>query len=152
MGCRGLCCCPGLAALNEDNARFVLLAALILLYMLCGAAIFSALEQPGERLARDRWSAHFDTFALRHNLSTSELHTFLAEYELAYLTGVRVHDVRSRWDFPGAFYFVGTVVSTIGESTAPKKATSVNSVLSWLVELPATGLGMASIHIPGKCI
>ncbi|XP_005043237.1 PREDICTED: potassium channel subfamily K member 12 [Ficedula albicollis] len=28
--------------------------------------------------------------------------------------GIRVDALRPRWDFPGAFYFVGTVVSTIG--------------------------------------
>ncbi|XP_053142093.1 potassium channel subfamily K member 13 [Hemicordylus capensis] len=115
MACRGFCCCsPSLAAFNEDNARFLLLAVLIILYMLCGAAVFSAIEQPTEREAQEKWQARFDNFSQRYNLSPGELRDFLWEYEVAYVAGVRMNDMRSRWDFPGAFYFVGTVVSTIG--------------------------------------
>lgn len=121
MGCRGLCCCsPGAAALNEDNARFVLLAAVILLYMVCGAAVFSALELPRERETQQRWQARLQNFSRRHNLSLADLRDLLWEYEVAYVAGIRVQDVRPRWDFPGAFYFVGTVVSTIGESGQPR--------------------------------
>uniref|UniRef100_A0ACB8G5J0 Uncharacterized protein n=1 Tax=Sphaerodactylus townsendi TaxID=933632 RepID=A0ACB8G5J0_9SAUR len=116
MGCRGLCCCCCCCgALNEDNARFVLLAALIVAYMLCGAAVFSALELPRERETQQRWQARLQDFSQRHNLSLADLRELLGDYEGAYVAGVRVHDVRPRWDFPGAFYFVGTVVSTIGE-------------------------------------
>ncbi|XP_048339219.1 potassium channel subfamily K member 13 [Sphaerodactylus townsendi] len=115
MGCRGLCCCCCCCgALNEDNARFVLLAALIVAYMLCGAAVFSALELPRERETQQRWQARLQDFSQRHNLSLADLRELLGDYEGAYVAGVRVHDVRPRWDFPGAFYFVGTVVSTIG--------------------------------------
>ncbi|XP_007942598.2 potassium channel subfamily K member 12, partial [Orycteropus afer afer] len=39
---------------------------------------------------------------------------FLRHYEAALAAGVRADALRPRWDFPGAFYFVGTVVSTIG--------------------------------------
>ncbi|KAL8169055.1 UNVERIFIED_CONTAM: hypothetical protein K2H54_033516 [Gekko kuhli] len=117
MACRGLCCCspPGPGALNEDNARFLLLAVLIVVYMLCGAAVFSALELPRERETQLRWQARLENFSQRHNLSLAALREFLWEYEVAYVAGVRVQGVRPRWDFPGAFYFVGTVVSTIGE-------------------------------------
>lgn len=120
MACRGLCCCsPSPGALNEDNARFLLLAAVILLYMLCGAAVFSAIELPRERETQQRWQARLENFSQRHNLSLADLRDFLWEYEVAYVAGIRVQDVRPRWDFPGAFYFVGTVVSTIGESRGP---------------------------------
>ncbi|XP_003214460.1 potassium channel subfamily K member 13 [Anolis carolinensis] len=118
MGLRGApswccCCCLG-GACNEDNARFALLAALILLYLLCGAAVFSALERPSEREAQQRWQGRLQDFSRRHNLSAAELRAFLRHYEAAFVAGVRAHPLRPRWDFPGAFYFVGTVVSTIG--------------------------------------
>ncbi|KAL4656299.1 potassium channel subfamily K member 13-like [Arapaima gigas] len=113
MGCRcGGCCGAGL--LNEDNARFLLLALLIALYLLCGAAVFSALEQPRERQAKEKWALRFERFSTEHNLSRAELEALLRSYEEANLAGVRVDARRPRWDFTGALYFVGTVVSTIG--------------------------------------
>ncbi|XP_012870243.1 PREDICTED: potassium channel subfamily K member 13 [Dipodomys ordii] len=112
MAGRGCSCGPG--HLNEDNARFALLAALILLYLLGGAAVFSALELAHERQAKQRWEERLANFSRGHNLSRDELRGFLRHYEEAARAGVRVDSVRPRWDFTGAFYFVGTVVSTIG--------------------------------------
>ncbi|NXF01517.1 KCNKD protein, partial [Smithornis capensis] len=100
--------------LNADNARFLLLAVLIVLYMLCGAAVFSAIELPTEQEAKELWEERLENFTRRHNLSRAELRHFLREYEEANVAGIRVDDIRPRWDFTGAFYFVGTVVSTIG--------------------------------------
>ncbi|XP_004681688.1 PREDICTED: potassium channel subfamily K member 13 [Condylura cristata] len=108
-GCSG---CPGY--LNEDNARFLLLAALIVLYLLGGAAVFSALELAQERQAKQRWEERLANFSRSHNLSRDELRDFLRHYEKATEAGIRVDSARPRWDFTGAFYFVGTVVSTIG--------------------------------------
>ncbi|XP_069001710.1 potassium channel subfamily K member 13 [Embiotoca jacksoni] len=100
--------------MNEDNARFCLLAALILLYLLCGAAIFSALEHPFELRARLLWKQQLDNFTRRYRVNLGALHTLLRQYEEANGAGIRVDTLRPRWDFSGAFYFVGTVVSTIG--------------------------------------
>ncbi|XP_069493560.1 potassium channel subfamily K member 13 [Ambystoma mexicanum] len=113
MACRGGCC-SSLGHLNEDNGRFLLLALLIILYMLCGAAIFSAIEQPKEREAKERWELRLENFTRKYNLNRTELRNFLRDYEQANVAGIRVDDIRPRWDFTGAFYFVGTVVSTIG--------------------------------------
>ncbi|XP_048841907.1 potassium channel subfamily K member 13-like [Brienomyrus brachyistius] len=112
MACRGCCC--GLGPLNEDNARFLMLALLIIIYLLCGAAVFSALEYPREKQAKDRWAQRFEHFTQKHNLSKKDLENFLRYYEEANVAGIRVDSTRARWDFTGAFYFVGTVVSTIG--------------------------------------
>ncbi|XP_033847140.1 potassium channel subfamily K member 13b [Periophthalmus magnuspinnatus] len=111
MACRSGCCC---GSINEDNARFLLLALFIVLYLLCGAAVFSALEQPKEREAKERWEQRFEHFSQKYNLSKKELNNFLRNYEEANVAGIRVDTIRPRWDFTGAFYFVGTVVSTIG--------------------------------------
>ncbi|XP_056300624.1 potassium channel subfamily K member 13 isoform X2 [Pseudoliparis swirei] len=100
--------------MNEDNARFCLLAGLILLYLLCGAAIFSALEHPFELRARRLWKQQLDNFTQRYRVNLGALHTLLRQYEEANGAGIRVDALRPRWDFAGAFYFVGTVVSTIG--------------------------------------
>uniref|UniRef100_A0A4W5LQ17 Potassium channel, subfamily K, member 12 like n=1 Tax=Hucho hucho TaxID=62062 RepID=A0A4W5LQ17_9TELE len=106
-------CCPR-PPLNEDNARFCLLAGLILLYLLCGAAVFSALERPSELRARLLWDQQLANFTLSHQVSLGALHVLLRQYEEANGAGIRVDALRPRWDFSGAFYFVGTVVSTIG--------------------------------------
>ena len=111
----GGCCCPR-APMNEDNARFCLLAGLILLYLLCGAAIFSALEHPFEMRARRLWKQQLENFTQRYRVNLGALHTLLRQYEEANGAGIRVDTLRPRWDFSGAFYFVGTVVSTIGKS------------------------------------
>lgn len=101
--------------MNEDNARFCLLAGLILLYLLCGAAIFSALEHPFELRARRLWKQQLDNFTQRYRVNLGALQTLLRQYEEANGAGIRVDTLRPRWDFSGAFYFVGTVVSTIGK-------------------------------------
>ncbi|XP_062341859.1 potassium channel subfamily K member 13 [Osmerus eperlanus] len=109
---RGGCCSR--LPLNEDNARFCLLAGLILCYLMCGAAIFSALERPSELLARRLWDQQLANFTGHHRVSRKDLHMLLRQYEEANGAGIRVDALRPRWDFSGAFYFVGTVVSTIG--------------------------------------
>uniref|UniRef100_A0A4W4E4A1 Potassium channel domain-containing protein n=1 Tax=Electrophorus electricus TaxID=8005 RepID=A0A4W4E4A1_ELEEL len=106
------CCFP--LHLNEDNARFGLLAAFILLYLLCGALVFSALEHPSELRAHHCWEERLANFTRQHGLSVESLEGLLRHYEEAFVTGIRVDALRPRWDFSGAFYFVGTVVSTIG--------------------------------------
>ncbi|XP_077401993.1 potassium channel subfamily K member 13 isoform X1 [Vanacampus margaritifer] len=106
--------CRPKAPINQDNARFFLLAALILLYLLCGAAIFSALEHPSELRARRLWRQQLDNFTRRFNVDPQDLHTLLRQYEEANGAGIRADALRPRWDFSGAFYFVGTVISTIG--------------------------------------
>ncbi|XP_020362637.1 potassium channel subfamily K member 13-like [Oncorhynchus kisutch] len=113
MAFRSGCCC-GFGPFNEDNARFLMLAVFIILYLLCGAAVFSALEQPMEAEAKERWGQRFEQFSQKYNLSKKELNNFLRNYEEANVAGIRVDTIRPRWDFTGAFYFVGTVVSTIG--------------------------------------
>ncbi|KAA0718311.1 Potassium channel subfamily K member 12 [Triplophysa tibetana] len=107
QGCRSL-------HINEDNGRFLLLAALIIVYLLCGAAVFSAIERPSELRAHGRWNRTLVNFSDTFNISVEDLNSLLKEYEAAIAAGARVDAIRPRWDFTGAFYFVATVVSTIG--------------------------------------
>lgn len=107
------CCLP--LHLNEDNARFGLLAALILLYLLCGAVVFSALEHPSELQAHQLWEEQLANFTEQNSVHLRSLQVLLRQYEEAFAAGIRVDKLRPRWDFSGAFYFVGTVISTIGE-------------------------------------
>lgn len=117
MACRGLCCCSSssFGTLTEDTARFLLLAVLILLYMGCGAAIFSLIERPSELEALQKWQMKIENFSQKYNLALADLRDFLFEYEAGYRIGIRVNITRPQWDLTGAFYFVGTVVSTVGK-------------------------------------
>lgn len=84
--------------------------------MLAGAAIFSALERPAELQAHQLWERRLKGFSREHNISCEDLSALLCYYEEARTAGIRTEQSRALWDIPGAFYFVGTVVSTIGES------------------------------------
>ncbi|XP_078458454.1 potassium channel, subfamily K, member 13-like [Lampetra planeri] len=99
---------------GEDTARFALLAALILCYLLCGAAVFSALERPSELVAQERWLHRLENFTRHFGVPRADVDALLRDFELGATAGVRAAPLRPRWDFTGAFYFVGTVVSTIG--------------------------------------
>ncbi|KAK6999423.1 potassium channel subfamily k member 13, partial [Biomphalaria glabrata] len=109
-GRRGCC---RIIHLKEDNARFILLAVVMVLYMLSGAAVFNALERENELLEQATYKKRIEDFKSKYsNVNETDLLTLLdihSEAELAGFTGNK----RPRWDFSGAFYFVGTVVSTI---------------------------------------
>ncbi|XP_071353215.1 potassium channel subfamily K member 13 [Trachinotus anak] len=117
------CCCPSLIP-SRETTRFYLLGVLIALYMLAGAAIFSSLERPAELQAHQLWERRLSDFSHEHKISCEDLKHLLRHYEEARTAGIRAERGRALWDIPGAFYFVGTVVSTIGFGvTAPSTVT-----------------------------
>ncbi|KAH0950971.1 hypothetical protein HN011_004541 [Eciton burchellii] len=115
-----MCLCGGLV---EDNARIILLAVVLAAYMLAGAALFQRLESDLEiRQAAEFWSV-YNAFRRHHlrgsPLALQRLHELLHAYGNA--SAIGVINKRRRWDFPGSFHFVGTIVSTIGYgSTTPQ--------------------------------
>lgn len=113
MMARGGCC--RLLHLHEDNARFILLAIVMVLYMLAGATVFMLLERDNEIEERNHYYHILETF-LHNNPSVnkSELEILLDAHADAATAGL-LDDKRDRWDYAGSFYFVGTVVSTIGK-------------------------------------
>lgn len=114
----GSCCCPSLKP-SRTTAQFYLLFLLIALYMLVGALVFSSLERPAELQAHQLWEKRSKEFRQKHDISFEDLKSLLRHYEEARTSGVRSEEARALWDLPGAFYFVGTVISTIGESRTP---------------------------------
>ncbi|XP_013417539.1 potassium channel subfamily K member 13 [Lingula anatina] len=107
-------CCTRLH-LREDNARFILLAFVMVIYMLFGASLFMLLEHDLEANKRQEWSKTYQNFLDRYGdkINTTDLEELLSKHEEATSFGY-VQNKRERWDFAGSFYFVGTVVSTIG--------------------------------------
>lgn len=78
--------------------------------------MFSTIERPSELVAHHRWDRILKNFSQSFNISLLELRSFLRDYEAAMAAGIRADALRPRWDFTGALYFVGTVVSTIGKT------------------------------------
>lgn len=111
--------CFAVIHVKEDNARFVLLILFLVTYILVGAMVFSAVEREKELEERNSYNDFYENFVETyiHNgsaLNESSLKRLLEEYSYANTKGI-TDDHRPRWDFPGAFYFVSTVVSTIGK-------------------------------------
>ncbi|KAG7470288.1 potassium channel subfamily K member 13-like [Solea senegalensis] len=118
-----VCCCPSLIP-SRETTHFYVLGLLIALYMLAGAAVFSSLERPAEIQAHQLWEKRLTDFSHEHKISCEDLKNLLLHYEEARTAGIRIDQGRALWDISGAFYFVGTVVSTIGFGmTAPSTVT-----------------------------
>ena len=108
--------CCSLLHLREDNARFFLLMVVMVLYMLAGASVFMVLERDNEIQEKSVYQSKLDDFYAKYDgkvdrQDVEELLKVHSEAEAAGIVGNR----RDRWDFSGSFYFVGTVVSTIGK-------------------------------------
>uniref|UniRef100_A0A914W8Z0 Potassium channel domain-containing protein n=1 Tax=Plectus sambesii TaxID=2011161 RepID=A0A914W8Z0_9BILA len=106
----------------EENARFILLALLLIAYLCVGAALFHWLEHDNELMERntyfklrDEVYSHFCAVRLQ---PTSFLNCTLLLDELLDLRGkmsaAGLLNDRPSFDLQGAFYFAGTVISTIG--------------------------------------
>lgn len=106
-------CCVVLH-LREDNARFLLLFVVMIGYLVLGASIFMVLEHDNEMRERDRHYRLLRHFIYNNPLvNTTELEVLLTSHADMAASGM-LKDKRPRWDFSGSFYFVGTVVTTIG--------------------------------------
>uniref|UniRef100_T1IPT8 Potassium channel domain-containing protein n=1 Tax=Strigamia maritima TaxID=126957 RepID=T1IPT8_STRMM len=105
--------CFALLHIGEDNARFLLLAVFLIVYLISGAAVFQTLEYENEVRRRQKFWNKYKEFRDFHNGTVDEflLNDLLYEYGNATSAGI-LHK-RPRWDFAGAFYFVSTVISTI---------------------------------------
>ncbi|XP_071542876.1 potassium channel subfamily K member 13-like [Panulirus ornatus] len=114
-------------ALKEDNARFLLLALVLLLYMVAGALVFQAFEEDNEQKERNTYLTQYDEKLkeLKEDIDFNNVSLSQVE-ELLYIWGNMTDDGHSpqrrrHWDFAGSFHFVYTVVSTIGYgATSPR--------------------------------
>lgn len=104
----------GWLALSEDNARVLLLAVMLLLYMLLGALLFQWLESSAELQLVHDYSSVLQQF--QAVLENTTLDQAALERLLSLHTAVNAGGgYGRRWDFAGSFHFVTTIVSTIGD-------------------------------------
>ena len=122
---RGWCWCARAAAERHGGAlRFALLSAGYALYLLLGAAIFSAVELPyEERLRRDLTRVRREFLEQNACVSDARLEELLVRAIEASNYGVSVLQQRggnrtgqpNNWDFVSALFFTSTVLTTTGE-------------------------------------
>ncbi|KRX65844.1 Translation initiation factor IF-2, mitochondrial [Trichinella sp. T9] len=120
----------------EENIRMVLLAILLVIYLVIGAMLFSVIERKQEALERLLYSEKLERFKMQHCttgggltlVNCSALDELLEMRGKMSAAGISEH--RSSWDFFGSFYFVSTVVTTIGFGmTTPRTAIGKAAVI-----------------------
>jgi len=78
-----------------------------------------AVERNNEVAERETYHSAVQRFLVSYpSVNRSDLDRLLARHIDA-ATGGFMDGTRTRWDFSGSFYFVSTVVSTIGRQTFP---------------------------------
>ncbi|XP_021323122.1 potassium channel subfamily K member 2 isoform X1 [Danio rerio] len=92
---------------------------LVVLYLIIGATVFKALEQPEEGLQKYRIIQEKIDFLSMHTcVNTSELEDLVKQVVLAIRAGVNPSghpsNESSMWDLSSSFFFAGTVITTIG--------------------------------------
>ncbi|XP_028677617.1 potassium channel subfamily K member 16-like [Erpetoichthys calabaricus] len=110
------------------GVHMVLMVIGYLSYLLMGAAIFQALEEQSERKVKREMVDQKRLFLENHScLSEEAMRNFLQMMMKAQQNGVNLLEMESlnqtNWDFSGSFFFVGTVITTIGYGyLAPRTA------------------------------
>uniref|UniRef100_UPI0037E7DA29 potassium channel subfamily K member 2b isoform X2 n=1 Tax=Semicossyphus pulcher TaxID=241346 RepID=UPI0037E7DA29 len=92
---------------------------LVVLYLIIGATVFKALEQPHETTQKFAILENKLTFLAMHAcVNSSELEDLVRQVVSAVRAGVNpsgnVSNQTSLWDISSSFFFAGTVITTIG--------------------------------------
>nr|XP_046269940.1 potassium channel subfamily K member 10b [Scatophagus argus] len=124
----------------------------VLLYLVCGGLVFSALEQPFERSQKTSITLEKALFLERHPCVTpDELEGLIKHAIDAVSAGVRpignTSHNSSYWDVGSAFFFAGTVITTIGYGNiAPStEGGKIFCILYAIFGIPLFGFLLAGI-------
>jgi len=97
--------------MKKQNVRTLLLIASTFAYLLVGAAVFDALESAFEETEKARLEAEELELRTKHNISSEEFD----EIRNNVMRSIP-HKAGVQWKFDGAFFFVTTVITTIGRT------------------------------------
>jgi len=130
--------------MKKCNFRLMLLLAFYSLFLILGAAIFSAIESPLEVAEVKNMRERKFNFLRSHTcLSEQELDALLLDVVRATNQGVAVtRNVSSEpnWSFGQSFFFAGTVVTTIGYGhvTPLSEGGKIFCIIYALIGIPMT--------------
>ncbi|XP_028272603.1 potassium channel subfamily K member 4-like isoform X1 [Parambassis ranga] len=91
----------------------------VMLYLAMGALVFLTLETPGETMAHKHLMKTKENFLINNSCVTEmDFHNLVKGVVSAVEAGLDVSslpaNLTSRWDMPSAFFFCGTIITTIG--------------------------------------
>ncbi|KAJ8347735.1 hypothetical protein SKAU_G00263240 [Synaphobranchus kaupii] len=139
---------------NVSMRCSTLLAILIgvLLYLVMGALVFRGLEAPREEGQYYQLDSYLEAFLENYSCINHEvLHTLLQEVADAVGSGVEpgsnASTFSSRWDLASAFFFSGTIITTIGYGNiAPQtEGGQLFCIFYALVGIPMFGILLAGV-------
>ncbi|XP_026990855.2 potassium channel subfamily K member 2 isoform X1 [Tachysurus fulvidraco] len=124
--------------------------AAVLLYLVIGALVFGWLETPKEEKAYKKLLNSRLTFLQKHNcVQESSLKEFTQQVVAAIQAGVddSTSNFTSKWDLSNAFFFCGTIITTIGfGNLSPKtEGGQLFCIFYALVGIPMFGILLAGV-------
>ncbi|XP_072614407.1 potassium channel subfamily K member 4 isoform X2 [Vulpes vulpes] len=136
------------------STTLLALLALVLLYLVSGALVFQALEQPHEQQAQRELGEVREKFLRAHPcVSDQDLGSFIKEVADALGGGANPdtnstsNNNHSAWDLGSAFFFSGTIITTIGYGNAALRtdAGRLFCIFYALVGIPLFGILLAGV-------
>ncbi|XP_035385341.1 potassium channel subfamily K member 2b [Electrophorus electricus] len=137
---------------------------LVVLYLIVGATVFKALEQPHESWQRVAILGQKLQFLTEHScVNSSELEELVKQVTSAIRAGVNPSgnssNQTSLWDLSSSFFFAGTVITTIGfgNISPHTEGGRIFCIVYALLGIPLFGFLLAGVGdqlgtIFGKCI
>ncbi|XP_030051891.1 potassium channel subfamily K member 2 [Microcaecilia unicolor] len=124
---------------------------LVVVYLIIGATVFKALEQPHESLLRTTILFQKHMFVSDHScVNTTELDELIRELMAAVNAGIIPmgnSSQNSHWDLGSSFFFAGTVITTIGfGNISPRtEGGKIFCIIYALLGIPLFGFLLAGV-------
>lgn len=109
--------------LNAQCIQAILYPMIVLIYLVIGAAIFTAIESEHEKMTRNDANQEIDeaqqvieTVLREFNIPENTTKEILSNISLWCADYSKIQNLPYQWEFLPSFYFAATVITTIGEN------------------------------------